>query len=132
MTTTVSVRPAPSLPPRAEPAASAVPAVLRQGATPARRGIVKTIHSPEALIDITLQPIIFLLLFIYVFGGAIAGDPASCLQFALPGVLLQTVVFEREPGQQTPRPNAPQLYRGVRDRFDHPQQPDPHPPQWAR
>ncbi|MDT7621330.1 MAG: oleandomycin transport system permease protein [Pseudonocardiales bacterium] len=70
-----------------------VPAVLRQSGTLAWRGIVKTVHSPEALLDVTLQPVIFLLLFVYVFGGAIAGDTHSYLQFALPGVLVQTVVF---------------------------------------
>jgi oleandomycin transport system permease protein len=69
------------------------PAVLRQSGTLAWRGIVKTVHSPEALLDVTLQPVIFLLLFVYVFGGAIAGDTHSYLQFALPGVLVQTVVF---------------------------------------
>ncbi len=58
------------LTPRRPPAAAA----LRHGGTLAWRGIVKTIHSPEALIDVTLQPVIFLLLFVYVFGGAISGD----------------------------------------------------------
>jgi oleandomycin transport system permease protein len=67
--------------------------LLRQSGSLAWRGIVKTVNSPEALIDVTLQPVIFLLLFVYVFGGAIAGDTHSYLQFALPGVLVQTVVF---------------------------------------
>ncbi|HWN33766.1 MAG TPA: ABC transporter permease [Pseudonocardia sp.] len=67
--------------------------LLRQSGSLAWRGIVKTVNSPEALIDVTLQPVIFLLLFVYVFGGAIAGDTSSYLQFALPGVLVQTVVF---------------------------------------
>ena len=53
-----------------------VPAVLRHSATLAWRGLTKTVHSTEALLDVTLQPVIFLLLFVYVFGGAIAGDPA--------------------------------------------------------
>ena len=48
---------------------------------------------PEALLDVTLQPVIFLLLFVYVFGGAISGDTRTYLQFVLPGVLVQTVVF---------------------------------------
>ena len=67
--------------------------VLRHSATLAWRNVVKTIHSGETLLDVTLQPVIFLLLFVYVFGGAIAGDVQSYLQFALPGVLVQSVVF---------------------------------------
>ena len=59
----------------------------------AKRSLIKTWRTPEALIDVTLQPIIFLLLFVYVFGGAISGNTADYLQFALPGVLVQTVVF---------------------------------------
>jgi oleandomycin transport system permease protein len=38
----------------------------------ARRGLINTIRTPEALIDVTLQPMIFLLMFTYIFGGAIA------------------------------------------------------------
>lgn len=51
-------------------------------------------RNPEALLDVTLTPIIFLGLFVYLFGGAIAdGDRQSYLQFVLPAVLLQTLVF---------------------------------------
>lgn len=87
---------------------------LRHGGTLAWRGIVKTIHSPEALLDVTLQPVIFLLLFVYVFGGAISGDPASYLQFALPGVLVQTVVFA---SAGTGVGLADDLKTGIFDRF---------------
>ena len=52
----------------------------------AKRSLIKTLRTPEALIDVTLQPIIFLLLFTYVFGGAIAGGSQhDYLQFLLPG-----------------------------------------------
>ncbi|WP_240157495.1 ABC transporter permease [Pseudonocardia broussonetiae] len=87
---------------------------LRHGATLAWRGIVKTVHSPEALLDVTLQPVVFLLLFVYVFGGAIAGDPATYLQFALPGVLVQTVVFA---SAGTGVGLADDLKTGIFDRF---------------
>lgn len=90
------------------------PSTLRHGATLAWRGIVKTIHSPEALLDVTLQPIIFLLLFVYVFGGAIAGDPTTYLQFALPGVLVQTIVFA---SAGTGVGLADDLHTGIFDRF---------------
>ena len=66
-------------PARARPAARAarplpvVPARTRPRSRGA--GVTKTVHSTEALLDVTLQPVIFLLLFVYVFGGAIAGEP---------------------------------------------------------
>ncbi len=90
------------------------PSTLRHAATLAWRGVVKTIHSPEALIDVTLQPVIFLLLFVYVFGGAISGDPATYLRFALPGVLVQTVVFA---SAGTGTGLAEDLATGIFDRF---------------
>ncbi|WP_433505931.1 ABC transporter permease [Pseudonocardia halophobica] len=90
------------------------PSTLRHGATLAWRGLVKTVHSPEALIDVTLQPVIFLLLFVYVFGGAIAGDTSAYLQFALPGVLVQTVVFA---SAGTGTGLADDLHTGIFDRF---------------
>jgi len=91
-----------------------VPSTLRHGGTLAWRGIVKTIHSPEALLDVTLQPVIFLLLFVYVFGGAIAGDTQTYLQFALPGVLVQTFVFA---SVGTGVALADDLNTGIFDRF---------------
>jgi oleandomycin transport system permease protein len=87
---------------------------LRHSGTLAWRGIVKTINSAEALIDVTLQPVIFLLLFVYVFGGAISGDTSTYLQFALPGVLVQTVVFA---SAGTGTALADDLQTGIFDRF---------------
>ena len=57
------------------------------------RGLLKTRRTPEALIDVTVQPVIFLFLFVYLFGGAIAGGTHSYLQFVLPGLLVQSVLF---------------------------------------
>src|SRR4249919_2846073 len=93
ITTAAPVRTAPPPGDDTMKARHGVPSVLRHGATLAWRGVVKTIHSPEALLDVTLQPVIFLLLFVYVFGGAISGSPDAYLQLALPGVLVQTIVF---------------------------------------
>jgi oleandomycin transport system permease protein len=90
------------------------PSTLRHGLTLAWRGVVKTVNSTEALLDITLQPVIFLLLFVYVFGGAISGDPTTYLQFALPGVLVQTVVFA---SVGTGVALAEDLHSGLFDRF---------------
>ena len=58
-----------------------------------RRGLLKTIRTPEALIDVTLQPVLFLVLFTYLFGGAIAGSQHDYLQFVLPGIFVQSILF---------------------------------------
>ena len=47
----------------------------------------------EDVLGLSLNPIMFLLLFTYVFGGAIAGDTHSYLQYELPGILVLSVVF---------------------------------------
>jgi ABC-2 type transport system permease protein len=57
------------------------------------RAFLKFRHVPEQLFDLVLTPIMFTLLFTFVFGGALAGSPGEYLQFFLPGVLVQTVVF---------------------------------------
>jgi oleandomycin transport system permease protein len=60
----------------------------------AKRSLIKTMRTPEALIDVTLQPIIFLLLFTYIFGGAIGGGSRhDYLQFLLPGLLGQSIAM---------------------------------------
>jgi oleandomycin transport system permease protein len=60
----------------------------------AKRGLINIIRTPETLIDVTLQPIIFLLMFTYIFGGAIShGSTHSYLQFLLPGILGQTIAM---------------------------------------
>ena len=110
--TTTAIRPAAPSP--VMQSGSWVPDVLRQSATLAWRGVTKTMHSTEALLDVTLQPVIFLLLFVYVFGGAIAGDPGTYLQYALPGVLVQTVVFA---SAGTGTGLADDLKTGIFDRF---------------
>jgi oleandomycin transport system permease protein len=68
--------------------------VIRHSGALAKRNLIGVLRNPEALIDVTLQPIIFILLFTYVFGGAIAhGSQHDYLQFLLPGVLAQTIAF---------------------------------------
>jgi oleandomycin transport system permease protein len=115
MTTTTTTTTRPAAPAPSTPTARArPPAVLRHSAALAWRGILKTVHSTEALLDVTLQPVIFLLLFVYVFGGAIAGDPETYLQYALPGVLVQTVVFA---SAGTGTGLADDLKSGIFDRF---------------
>ncbi len=62
-------------------------------ATFAWRGMLKVKHVPEQLLDVTVTPVMFLLMFTYLFGGAIAGSTDEYLQFVLPGVLVMSVVF---------------------------------------
>jgi ABC-2 type transport system permease protein len=57
------------------------------------RAMLKIKHVPEQLFDVTVFPIMFTLMFTYLFGGAIAGSTGEYLQFLLPGILVQTVVF---------------------------------------
>lgn len=57
------------------------------------RGMLKIKHVPEQLLDVTLTPVLFLLLFTYLFGGAVAGSTDEYLQYLLPGMLAQSVLF---------------------------------------
>jgi len=80
----------------------------------AKRSLIKMWRTPEALIDVTLQPIIFLLMFTYIFGGAIAGSSSDYLQFLLPGLLGQSIAMAGVAlGQNL---NA-DIEKGVFDRF---------------
>jgi ABC-2 type transport system permease protein len=56
------------------------------------RALLKIKYVPEQLLDVTAFPIMFLLMFTYLFGGAIAGSTSEYLQFLLPGILVMTVV----------------------------------------
>lgn len=57
------------------------------------RAMLKIKHVPEQLFDVTAFPIMFLLMFTYLFGGALAGSPREYLQVLLPGILVMTVVM---------------------------------------
>ena len=89
--------------------------LLRHSVVVARRSLIRTWRTPEALVDVTLQPVIFLLLFTYVFGGAISGgSQQEYLQFLLPGILAQTIAMASVSlGQNL---NA-DIEKGVFDRF---------------
>ncbi|HLL66332.1 MAG TPA: ABC transporter permease [Micromonosporaceae bacterium] len=70
-----------------------VPQALSHTATLAWRSLVQIRHNPFELLDYSIQPIMFVLLFTYVFGGAIAGSPGEYLLFALPGLMVQNSLF---------------------------------------
>jgi ABC-2 type transport system permease protein len=69
--------------------ASALSAALTFG----WRGMLKIKHVPEQLMDVTLTPVLFLLMFTYLFGGAITGSTADYLDYVLPGILVMSVLF---------------------------------------
>jgi ABC-2 type transport system permease protein len=71
------------------PRASALSAALSFG----WRGMLKVKHVPEQLLDVTITPVMFVLMFTYLFGGAIAGSTAEYLRYLLPGILVMSVVF---------------------------------------
>ncbi|MFG2514891.1 ABC transporter permease [Streptomyces sp. NPDC048584] len=57
------------------------------------RAILKIKHVPEQMFDVTAFPIMNLLMFTYLFGGALAGSPRDYIQFVLPGILVMSVVM---------------------------------------
>ncbi|WHY72376.1 ABC transporter permease [Fictibacillus enclensis] len=65
---------------------------VRNSLTMAYRGLLKIKRTPEQLFDVTLQPIIFTLMFTYIFGGAISGNVHNYLPVIIPGILVQTVI----------------------------------------
>jgi ABC-2 type transport system permease protein len=71
------------------PRASALSAALTFG----WRGMLKVKHVPEQLLDVTITPVMFVLMFTYLFGGAISGSTGEYLDYILPGILVMSVLF---------------------------------------
>jgi daunorubicin/doxorubicin transport system permease protein len=57
------------------------------------RGMLKVKHVPEQLLDVTITPVMFVVMFTYLFGGAIAGSTGAYLDYILPGILVMSVLF---------------------------------------
>ncbi|CCH30700.1 ABC transporter permease [Actinosynnema sp. NPDC047251] len=57
------------------------------------RAVLKIKHVPEQLFDVTAFPIMMILMFTYLFGGALAGSPGEYLQYLLPGITVTSVVM---------------------------------------
>lgn len=89
-------------------------ALLRHSLALARRSVVKTLRTPEQLLDVTLQPVIFVVVYVYLLGGAVAGSTHDYLQFLLPAILVQTVMFA---GMATGVNLNTDIDKGVFDRF---------------
>src|SRR3954465_13033011 len=137
MTATTQAPNAPSPPrPRLPPPGAAPPPPTRPsprlpapGALPSRhtlrlwwsdtlvfagRNIEHIRQIPEKLLDVTLQPLMFVLLFAYVFGGAIAVQGGTYREFLIGGILIQSLAF----GLAGPATAiATDLTEGVIDRF---------------
>lgn len=81
----------------------------------AERNLRKSLRTPQFIVvEILVQPILFVLLFAYVFGGAIHIPGASYIDFLLPGILVQTATFA---GINTGLALAEDLRNGLMDRF---------------
>ncbi|GAB3005848.1 ABC transporter permease [Amycolatopsis acidiphila] len=65
----------------------------QHGLSLAWRGILKIRKNPEQLIDVTIQPILFLVMFVYLFGGAISGSTGAYLQTLTPGLMVQNTIM---------------------------------------
>lgn len=89
MTTSVTTAPAG----RGITSRPALGAAIAHVATLTKRSLLKIKSDPEELLGFTVQPIMFVLLFVYVFGGAIGGSTENYLQFVLPGIIVQSVMF---------------------------------------
>jgi oleandomycin transport system permease protein len=82
--------------------------------TLAWRNVMQLKHSPEKLMDVTLMPIIFLLLFLYVFGGVVAGSTHAYLEQLLPGLVGQMAMFAT---MSLGTALCEDIHKGVFDRF---------------
>jgi len=92
------------------PRASALSSALAFG----WRGMLKVKHVPEQLLDVTITPVMFVLMFTYIFGGAIAGSTREYLQYILPGILVMSVLFTTVYAGVAVNTD---LTKGVTDRF---------------
>ena len=69
------------------------PSPLSAALTFGWRSMLKIKHVPEQLLDVTITPVMFVLMFTYIFGGAIAGSTGEYLDYILPGLLVMSVLF---------------------------------------
>jgi ABC transporter DrrB family efflux protein len=80
----------------------------------ARRSMMRIPRAPDLLIAFTVQPIMFVLLFVYVFGGAISTPGYDYVDFLIPGIMVQTMSFG---GFVTALGLSEDLKKGLIDRF---------------
>jgi ABC transporter DrrB family efflux protein len=80
----------------------------------AKRSFMRIPRAPDLLLSFTVQPIMFVLLFVYVFGGAISTPGYDYVDFLIPGIVVQTMAFG---GFVTALGLSEDLKKGLVDRF---------------
>lgn len=88
---------------------------VRDTITIAHRTLLKTKHNPEKLFDVTVMPIIFMIMFSFLFGGAIAGSVSAYLPIIVPGILIETLISSSATAGTQIRED---IETGVFDRFN--------------
>src|SRR5947209_18166991 len=80
----------------------------------AERNLIRLPRAPDLLLAFTVQPIMFVLLFRYVFGGAIDTDGIPYVEFLIPGIIVQNIAFG---GFVTALGLNEDVHKGLIDRF---------------
>jgi len=80
----------------------------------ARRNLLRIPRQPDLLIAYTVQPVMFVLLFVYVFGGAISTPGFDYVDFLMPGIIVQSIAFG---GFVTALGLSEDVQKGLIDRF---------------
>lgn len=87
---------------------------IKDGLVMTERNLIATIRIPEAIFFLSIQPVMFVLLFRYVFGGAIKVPGGAYVDYLIPGIFVQTVAFG---GAATAVGLAEDLQKGLIERF---------------
>ncbi len=93
---------------------SGLPNSLSDTLVLAKRSLLRIPRAPDLLLSFTVQPIMFVLLFVYVFGGAISTPGYDYVDFLIPGIIIQTMSFG---GFVTALGLSEDLKKGLVDRF---------------
>ena len=80
----------------------------------AKRNLIRIPRQPDLLIAYTIQPVMFVLLFVYVFGGAIDSGRFDYVDFLMPGIIVQSIAFG---GFVTALGLSDDVRKGLIDRF---------------
>ena len=67
--------------------------IITNTLTIARRNLLHIKATPEQLVEMSIQPLMFLVLFVYVFGGAIKTPGFDYVDFLMPGIIVQSIAF---------------------------------------
>ena len=93
---------------------SAMAATVSDTLVLARRNLVRIPRQPDLLVAYTIQPVMFVLLFVYVFGGAIETPGFDYVDFLMPGIIAQSIAFG---GFVTALGLSEDVHKGLIDRF---------------